>query len=260
MCVRHSFVFVHVWPILPHCRPPRVVLLLHLGIHISPSWCSTPGLSCGQIAALFISLVINITHCTATFSGNNTDNGASALLSLFCSVLFFSQPHCRGESHFCEQQAHTVLSPGHLDFHSFFQTSFHLCWMVLSLAAGYRAVSAFQSGSTAASCSLNNNRLALIGPLITAWRHHCHRLSVNMMQIDNIIMSGCARSSPCAAVIWIWKQFSIDLFSLLISFSYVPKASKRAVLIGCVVSDCVCVRLRYLHERRPQQRHSHSVV
>ena len=71
-----------------HSNPPSpsvVLLLLYPRILISLSWCSTPGLSCGQIAALFISLVINITHCTATFAGNNTDNGALALLSLFFS-------------------------------------------------------------------------------------------------------------------------------------------------------------------------------
>lgn len=67
--------------------PLTVVLFLHLKILISLSWCSTPGLSCGQIAALFISLVINITRCTATFAGNNPDNGDSALLSLFCLFL-----------------------------------------------------------------------------------------------------------------------------------------------------------------------------
>ncbi len=118
--------------------PSSVVLLLHLRILISPSWCSPLGLSCGQIAALFISLVINITRCTATFAGNNTDNGAAALLSLFFSVLFFSLPHCCGESHFCEQQAHSFISRPFGFSLIFFQTSFHLCWMVLSLAAGYR--------------------------------------------------------------------------------------------------------------------------
>lgn len=117
--------------------PPSVVLLLHLRILISLSRCCPPGLSCGQIAALFISLVINITHCTATFAGNNTDNGGLALLSLFLSVLFFSPPHCRGESHFCEQQARSFISRPFGFSLIFFQTSFHLCWMVLSLAAGY---------------------------------------------------------------------------------------------------------------------------
>lgn len=104
-------------------------------ILISLSWC-TPGLSCGQIAALFISLVINITRCTATFAGNNADNGASAL-SLFFSILFFLRPHCCGRSHFCEQQAQFYLQAIWIFTH-FFQPSFHLCWMVLSLAAGYR--------------------------------------------------------------------------------------------------------------------------
>lgn len=54
--------------------PASVVLLLPLRIVISPSCCATPGLHYEQIAALFISLVINITRCTATFAGNNTDN------------------------------------------------------------------------------------------------------------------------------------------------------------------------------------------
>lgn len=122
-----------------HSNPPSLLLLLYTRILISLRWCSTPGLSCGQIAALFISLVINITHCTATFAGNNTDNGALALLSLFFPpVLFSSLPHCCSESHFCEQQAHSFIS-GPFGFSLiFFQTSFHLCWMVLSLAAGYK--------------------------------------------------------------------------------------------------------------------------
>lgn len=134
ICIRPCVAFFTLTP------PPCVVLLLlYTRILISLSWCSTPGLSCGQIAALFISLVINITHCTATFAGNNTDNGALALLSLFFPpVLFSSLPHCCSESHFCEQQAHSFIS-GPFGFSLiFFQTSFHLCWMVLSLAAGYK--------------------------------------------------------------------------------------------------------------------------
>jgi len=145
---------------VPLFPPPMVVFLFHLRILISLSWCSTPGASCGQIAALFISLGINITHCTARFSGSNTDNGNSVLESLFLSVLFFSRPDCCGERHFCEQQASFVSRPFECSL-IFSQTSFHPCWMVLSLAAGYGAVTAFQSDSTVASCTLNNNHVLL---------------------------------------------------------------------------------------------------
>lgn len=64
-----------------------IALLLHIRILISLSQCSPPGHSWGQIAALFISLVINITQRSAPYSGNNSDNGTVVLFSLFCLFL-----------------------------------------------------------------------------------------------------------------------------------------------------------------------------
>lgn len=115
-----------------------VVWLLHCRILISLSWCRPSGLSWKQTAALFISLVINITFCSATFPGNNGDNGTSTLSSLF----FLSPSHCWSESHFCEQQACEFYLKAIWNFTHFFptQTSFRLCWIALSLAAGYRTV------------------------------------------------------------------------------------------------------------------------
>lgn len=96
-----------------------LVLLLCLRILISLSGCSPPGLRGGQIVRLFISLAINITRCTAAFSGNNCDNSTTALLSLFLSL---SSP-----CHFCEKQAHSFISRPFGISLLFFQTSFHLC-------------------------------------------------------------------------------------------------------------------------------------
>lgn len=148
--------------ILPYTSLSALFLLFNLRNLIYQSWCSTPGLNSGQTAALFISLVINITQCNATFADNYTGNGAPALLQLF-----FSWPHCCCKSHCCEQQAHSFFcfffgfSPGCLGF-TFFKISLHhLCWMALSLAAGYRAVTALQTGLTAATYLLNNNHVLL---------------------------------------------------------------------------------------------------
>lgn len=93
--------FAHAWPASPE---PLLVSCFVIGprILISRSGCSPPGLKWGQIARLFISLAINISRCTAAFSGNNRDNGTTALLSPFLS---FSSP-----CHFCEQQAHSFIS------------------------------------------------------------------------------------------------------------------------------------------------------
>lgn len=123
-CVQaHALVSAHVWPILPNL-PSQWCLVVTLGIFISLSWCRTPAVSCGRIAALFISLVINITHCPATFAGNNADNGASALLRP-SSILFFSRLHAAGA--ISVNNTHTVLSPGHLDFHSFSSKPHFIC-------------------------------------------------------------------------------------------------------------------------------------
>lgn len=98
-----------------------VVWLLHCEILICMSWCSPSGLSWIQIAALFISLVINITFCSATFPGNNSDNGTSTLLSLF----FLSPSHCWSESHFCEQQACQFYLQAIWNFAHFFSLKPH---------------------------------------------------------------------------------------------------------------------------------------
>lgn len=115
-----------------------VVWLLHCRIPISLSWCCRSGLSWKPRAALFISLVINITFCSATFPGNNGDNDTSTLSSLFLVPFSLLEPEP-----FLWTTGAPVLSQGHLEFHSFFfptQTSFRLCWIALSLAAGYRTV------------------------------------------------------------------------------------------------------------------------
>lgn len=90
--------------ILPYTSLSALFLPFNLRNLIYQSWCSTPGLNSGQTAALFISLVINITQCNATFADNYTGNGAPALLQLF-----FSWPHCCCKSHCCEQQAHSLF-------------------------------------------------------------------------------------------------------------------------------------------------------
>lgn len=101
-------IHLYLWPILL-CTPPPVFFCSYTQGFLCLSWCSSPGLSCEQIAALFTSLVINITHCTATFAGNNTDSGASALLRVVFSVLFLSWPHCCAKKHYYEQQAHSII-------------------------------------------------------------------------------------------------------------------------------------------------------
>lgn len=165
--------FIYICSCVSHFSVPGVVWLLHLRILISLRWCSTPGLSCGQIAALFISLVINITHCTATFAGNNTDNGATVLLSLSLSVLFFSLPHCCGESHFCEQQAHRFYLQAIWIFTHFFPNLISSMLNGAIFSCRLRAATAFQSGSTAATCTLHNNHVLLwldasLAPDVTA--------------------------------------------------------------------------------------------
>lgn len=144
--------------------PPCVVLLLlYTRILISLSWCSTPGLSCGQIAALFISLVINITHCTATFAGNNTDNGALALLSLFFPPRSFLLPASLLQR---EPFLWTTGTQFYLRaiwiFTHFFPNLISSVLNGAIFSCRLQAVTAFQSGSTAATWTLNNNHMLLL--------------------------------------------------------------------------------------------------
>lgn len=130
-----TFISLICGSILPYTSLSALFLLFNLRNLISQSWCSTPGLNSGQTAALFISLVINITQCNATFADNYTGNGAPALLQLF-----FSWPHCCCKSHSCEQQAHSLFffcfSPGCLGF-TFLKSHYIICveWRYLQLLA-----------------------------------------------------------------------------------------------------------------------------
>lgn len=122
----------------------------------------------------------------------------------------FVLAHRRSESHFCEQQAHGFISRQLEISLIFFQPSFHLCWMALSLAAGYRTVAAFQSGSMVATCLLNSNYVLLwldsslmcdVTAVTNSDQHDADRQNYH---------TGINSASSMCWVIWIGKHFCID--------------------------------------------------
>ena len=75
----------------PRAPPPRAVLLLHPSVSTFLSGCDSPGLRCGQTAALFTSRAVNVSCRSATFAGNSADSGAS-LFGETRLLLFISSP------------------------------------------------------------------------------------------------------------------------------------------------------------------------